>query len=60
MRKVKDMLDYMTRKQLEATAKEEGVRHSRYPTKIKLIAAIRRRREASVVVHLLEKIAGSL
>ena len=41
-----DMLNYLNRRQLDATAKDLGMRPGRYKTKVKLIEAIRRKRAA--------------
>ena len=41
---ITDLLEQMNRRQLEATAKEIKVQAWRYPTKVKLIAAIRKKR----------------
>lgn len=39
-----DMLEQMNRRQLELTARKLRLTPSRYPTKVKLVAAIRRKR----------------
>jgi hypothetical protein len=41
---ITDMLEQMNRRQLESTAKELKIPASRYPTKVKLVAAIRKKR----------------
>lgn len=41
---ITDLLEQMNRRQLEATAKELKVQHWRYPTKVQLVEAIRRKR----------------
>lgn len=41
---ISDLLGQMNRRQLEATAKKEKVQAWRYPTKVKLVAAIRKKR----------------